>query len=114
MNGTQKALLSFLFLLAFPSISSAETRTVTIGLTMPDTSNIQGYKVYYAYNEAMTDKKWHENCATALETTPGNLSITCQDVSIERYPVYFSVAAITADGDELASPPEAVGMKIIK
>jgi len=93
-------LLSFFFLsimLLATVPASAATRTVTVNWTISDTTNVQGYKMYYYYNSDMTDE--HFACETDDASAT---SLTC-DINITSYPIYFSIAAITAD-EEVPSP----------
>jgi len=89
-----------LILILFPVIVFAAERTVTIEWAMSDTENIQGYKIYLAYDLTM------ENAEVVCDTPdPNSTNITCKNIDIEKYPVYFSVAAVTNDGGELLSSP---------
>ncbi len=84
-----------------PAISWGALKTVTVQWEMQDTTNVQGYKVYYAYSSDMADQKLA--CQTADPTVT---ELTCSGVDIERYPVYFTVAAIFLCGESVSVPKE--------
>ena len=72
---------------------------------MEDTTDVTGYKLYYGYDSTMTisDGMLHTNCSTPIsqpsESNPNQLdfSMTCTDILIQQYPVYFRIAAVTQD-----------------
>ncbi len=88
-----------------PSISFADTRTIVFNWTMEDTTGVTGYKLYYGYNDNMTinDGALHTNCTPPTSqpsaTNPDELdfSMTCNDIVIDQYPVYFRIAAVTEE-----------------
>lgn len=86
----------------FPAISSAGTRTIEVEWSMPDTTDVSGYKLYYSYSADMADQQ--VACST---NDPSATSLTCQDVTIDSYPVYFTVAAVKQE-EELVSMAEKV------
>ncbi len=97
-----------LFFFIFPPlISFGATKSVTLTWTISDPSGIQGYKLYYSYNENMVDKIWNQNCGPTTEQSPGTFSMTCNTVQIDNYPVYFTIAAITQN-EEIESTPQIV------
>jgi hypothetical protein len=75
---------------------------------MPNTTDIQGYKFYQSYNHDMSNKIWHQECDNPVELSPGNFSITCQNVNIEAYPIYFSIASLTTDQEYISMPTEVL------
>ena len=83
--------------ITFSTTAIAAEKTVTIDWTMADTTNIQGYKMYYSTNSDMSNKQFV--CETSDATTT---SLTCPNVSIVTYPVYFIIAATTST-EELES-----------
>lgn len=93
-----KKTLSFLFLLiaiiSIPAVSLAALKTVTIDWTIADTTGVLGYKLYHSYNSDMGDKMLA--CETNDTTAT---SLTCANVPIDNYPVYFTIAAVTADSE---------------
>ncbi|MCK9295282.1 MAG: hypothetical protein M0P70_09380 [Desulfobulbaceae bacterium] len=83
-----------------PTIASSATKSVTIDWAIADTTNVTGYKVYYSYWSDMSSKM------LACETNdPTVTSLTCANVSIASTPVYFIIAAVTAQR-ELTSASE--------
>ncbi|MDY7031536.1 MAG: hypothetical protein SVY10_06455 [Thermodesulfobacteriota bacterium] len=88
------------FILSFSGISMAQPETITIHWNIVDTSNIQGYKIYYAYDSGMTNQQ-----LIGQTNDPYATQLTCTDVDIVYYPVYFTVESIMANGDQLASSP---------
>lgn len=88
----------------FPSLTWATPRTVTITWTMPDTTDVQGYKVYYADNSSMTNKTWHNDCSTPVENPSNTFTITCNNVDlIDEQTYYFAIAAEMANNSEIIS-----------
>ena len=93
--------LGLLCIFCFPLNSPAATKNVTITWTMPDTSNVTGYRMYYAYDNMMSNK------TLACETSDKSVtSLTCPDVDLQSSPVYFEIAAITTEGEASSSPRE--------
>ena len=93
--------LGLLCILCFPLNSPAATKNVTISWTMSDTSNVTGYRMYYAYDSTMSNKTLA--CATSDETVT---SLTCPNVDLQSSPVYFEIAALTTEGELNSSPRE--------
>ena len=79
-------------------------RNVTIKWSMSDVTNVQNYKIYYSYYSDMANQKvaCQTNDRTANE-------LTCENVDIEKYPVYFTVAAIINGTESVSSPKEYLG-----
>lgn len=98
-----KNILYFLFFLVFLSIPSlAFSRTITVDWTMTDTTGVLGYKMYYSYNSDMINE------ILACETSSATArSLNCLNIPIDSYPVYFTIASVTADS-EMNSAPEVV------
>ena len=95
-------LISIIMIIAVPIVSSAASRTVTINWSVSNTADIQSYKMYYSYDSGMSNKQFL--CATS---NPNAISLTCENVDINTYPVYFTIAAVTPNG-EINSPPDSV------
>lgn len=93
------------FLALIPNASLGATKNVTIDWTMTDTTNVQSFKMYYSYNDDMANKIWHQDCNDPTEKPAGTFSMTCNNVNIEHYPIYFTIAAVIT-GDEINSPPK--------
>ncbi len=91
--------IGLLCIFCYPFNSLAATKNVTITWTMPDTTNVAGYRMYYAYDSMMSNKTLA--CETMDKTAT---SLTCPDVDLQSSPVYFVIAAVT-DGGELSSSP---------
>lgn len=91
--------LGLFCILCFPLNSLATPKNVTITWSMPDTSNVIGYRMYYAYDNMMSNKTIA--CETNDKTAT---SLTCSNVDLQKSPVYFEIAAITSNG-ERCSPP---------
>lgn len=90
----------------FPTLIWATPRTVTITWTMPYTTNVQGYKVYYADNNAMSNKIWHSDCSSPTENPTDTFSIACNNIDLaDEQTYYFSIAAVLNDGSESNSIP---------
>ncbi len=96
----KKIFSTVLILLALSSATAsvAATRPVTIEWSMSNTANVQSYQMYYSYSSDMADKLLVESCNPWVELSLNNFSMTCDNVNIETYPVYFTIAAITAEG----------------
>ncbi len=92
--------LCILLILLFPhsSLGAAATRTVTINWTQSGTAEILGYRMYYAYDNSMSNKMLA--CETSQTTIA---SLTCTDVNLEQSPVYFIIAAQTTTGETNSS-----------
>lgn len=91
--------LGLLCILCFPLNSLAATKNVTITWSMPDTSNVTGYRMYYSYDGSMTNKQF------ACGTDDGNATtLTCDNVELDHSPVYFEITAVTANGELTSSP----------
>lgn len=98
----KKTFLTSLFLMtiAAPTFTFGATKSVTIDWTMSDTTNVIGYKMYYSTNSDMSGK------IPACETNdPSALTLTCPNVIIDSYPMYFTISAVKSDG-EVESPTE--------
>ncbi len=75
------------------------TKNVTITWTMPDTSNVIGYRMYFSYSSTMVDKQ------LACETDDATAtSLTCPSVDLVQSPVYFVIAAVLTDGEANSTP----------
>ena len=99
----KKILSTTVIALTLFSSSVAAAKTVTIDWTMSDTSNVTGYKMYYSTNSDMSAK------AFACETTAAEVtSLTCEDIIIESYPLYFTITAITTEGEKVSSVKEYI------
>ena len=95
-------ILNLIFFL-IPTQLLAIERTVQISWSTTNTINIQGFKMYYDYQSDMNNKQLACSTTTAPQTTT---RMTCYSVSIDSFPVYFSIAAIMPAGyDEILSPP---------
>ena len=73
---------------------------------MPDTTNVQEYKLYYASNIVMTDMVLIDNHSTIEETSPGTFIVSGYNIEMEdntRY--YFTISALMTDGNEIFSTP---------
>jgi len=96
----------FLSILLPYSLSSASgmERNVTIKWSMSDVTGVQSYKIYYSYYSDMANQKvaCQTNDRTATE-------LTCENVDIEKYPVYFTVAAVINGTESVSSPKEYLG-----
>jgi len=91
----------FNLLILIPTLALADVRSVAIQWEMQDIADVQGYKIYYSYSNDMTDQEM------ACETDdPTVTELTCSNVNIERYPVYFTVAAVLTDGESVSTPRE--------
>ena len=89
-----------------PTLAISATKTITIDWGMSDTTNVTGYKMYYSNNSDMAGK------TLACETSdPSAVTLTCPNVNIESYPMYFTIAAIKTDG-EVESEVEPVTYNI--
>jgi hypothetical protein len=94
--------------LSLPVFSFAATKSITVDWSMSDTTNVQSYKMYYSYSSDMTGKVLITTCAPWTEPTPNNFTMTCDNVTISSYPIYFIVTALTTEGDEINSATESV------
>jgi hypothetical protein len=105
-----KLLLSALIFLVMspPVFSFAATKSITVDWSMSDTTNVQSYKMYYSYSSDMAGKVLITTCAPWTEPTPNNFTMTCDNVTISSYPIYFIVTALTTEGDEINSATESV------
>ena len=93
--------MTLLFLILSPVISQAQSHTVTIKWSMNDVTDVQNYKIYYSYYSDMANQK------VACQTNdPTATELTCENVDIEKYPVYFTVAAIINGSESVSSPRE--------
>lgn len=98
----------FLFTLIPLSIYAAE-KTVTINWTIADISDVQGYKMYYSYDSSMVDKM-----LACESSSPTISSLSCPNVNIDSYPVYFTIASVTPGGEFESSPDSYAGISIVK
>lgn len=98
-----------LILFACPAILSAASRTVTLTWTMSDTTNVSGYRVYYADNSAMNNKLLHSDCSSITENPSNTFTITCNNVNLtDNQAYYFAIAAIITNASESNSEPEQI------
>lgn len=100
----------FIFILLIitltPANLPATNRSVTIYWTMPSTTGIIGYKIYYSFENNMNTR------ILAGQTNETNsTSLTCDNVPIDTYPIYFTVSAITID-KEISSSIKTVDSPI--
>lgn len=102
------------FILLAPTIASSATKTVTIDWTIPDTQNVQSYRMYYSYSIDMSGKILADNCTVLQKTIPEDFSITCSNVNIDRYPVYFAIAAVTIENNEIYSDPVTAEITVVQ
>ncbi|BCO07683.1 hypothetical protein GF1_00590 [Desulfolithobacter dissulfuricans] len=91
--------------LLMPAISLASSQTLTISWNIADSSGISGYKMYYAYDDQMTNKtvacENYENPATTS-------SLTCS-FDVDQYPFFVQIAAVPSDGSpEILSAPQQI------
>ncbi|NOY53059.1 MAG: hypothetical protein GXP58_05485 [Deltaproteobacteria bacterium] len=101
-NQVVKSVLAcFVLLFLFPSVVWSASKTVTITWSMADTSNLQGYKMYYSYSADMSGKTLACETGDATATT-----LACTNVDITQYPVYFTISAVMSDGSERTSTAE--------
>lgn len=70
------------------------SKTITVDWSISDASNIEGYKIFFSYSSNMADK-----ILACESNTPTITSLTCNNINIDRYPVYFTVVALTPDGE---------------
>jgi hypothetical protein len=95
-----------LMTIAAPTLALSATKTVTIDWNMSDPTNITRYEMYYSNNSDMADK------ILACETNdPSALTLTCSNVNIESYPIYFTILAVKTDG-EVASATKSVDLTV--
>ena len=102
---TKVILWGFVSILLMPAILLASTQTLTIGWTINNSSGIIGYKMYYAYDEQMTNKtiacESNENPATTS-------SLTCT-FDVTKYPFFAQIAAVPSNGSsEILSTPQQI------
>jgi len=92
--------LNFLvFFLLLPTIAWSDINAITIHWKSHNLSGIKGYKMYYSFKSDMTDNK------LACETKDSRATeLTCSNITIEKYPIYFSIAAIFKDHEILSNP----------
>ena len=91
----KSSILCLGFLAALPCIAQGATKNVTIDWAQSGEGDIQGYRMYYSYNSGMSNK------TLACETSNTNsTSLTCNDVNLEQSPVYFTIAAVTPEGEK--------------
>lgn len=76
-----------------PTIACGATKSVTIDWTIPDTTNVTGYKMYYSYNSDMSSR-----VLACTSNDPAATSLTCDNVSLSS-PIYFVIAAVTGEGE---------------
>ena len=92
--------------ITFSSTALAAEKTVIIDWTMADTTNIEGYKMFYSTNSDMSGKQFACETSDPTETT-----LSCPNVSIVTYPVYFTIAGTSASG-ELESSVQSFTQRI--
>ena len=91
-------MLCLCLLAGFPCLSQGATKNVTIEWTQSGAAEIQGYRMYYAYNSGMTNKM----LACETSSTSAN-SLTCSNINLEQSPVYFTIAAVTSEGEKYSA-----------
>jgi len=92
-------ILLFLFFFCQTAIALAVEKEVTVTWSMADTTNVSGYRLYYAYDSSMSNK------TLACETTdPAATSLTCTNVDLQQSPVYFVLAAVKNNTEEASTP----------
>jgi len=80
----------WLLFLIFPGIVGAVQKTVTINWAIDNVTDVVGYKVYYSTSNNMDGK------ILACETGDVNVTtLTCDNVVIVSYPLYFTIASVT-------------------
>lgn len=89
-----------LFAMLIPSILKAATVSVTLTWSISDTTNIKGYKIYYAYDTQMSNKLLA--CET-YDSPATTTSLTCSNFTINSFPYYIAVAAVQTDNTEIIS-----------
>ncbi|RJQ23917.1 hypothetical protein C4565_10575 [Candidatus Parcubacteria bacterium] len=104
----KKIFLSFLLtiFIATPVASLAATKSVTIEWSMPSTfeANVTGYNMYYSYDTTPPNADSPiPNCNNWEEISTDNFRMTCPTVTIEQYPVYFFIGAVTSSGEIILS-----------
>lgn len=99
MTGLIKIKLFLILTVTIPLPVSAIEKQITIQWTIVDSLGISGYRLYYAYNKNMTDKKFA--CGT---NQPHTTSLTCTNVNLSKSPVYFTIAAVTSTGEIPSAP----------
>lgn len=102
------------FLALIPNSSLGATKKVTIDWTMTDTTNVQSYKMYYSYNDDMANKIWHQDCNDPIEEPAGTFSMTCNNVNIDHYPIYFTIAAVMTEGEIESEEKRVAIISIVK
>jgi len=76
---------------------------------MADTTDVSGYKVYYADNSAMANKILHSDCSDPIENPTNTFTITCNNIILtEGTTYYFTVVAQMNNASESASNPKDV------
>ncbi|MEN8140620.1 MAG: PKD domain-containing protein [Thermodesulfobacteriota bacterium] len=75
---------------------------------MTDTTNVTGFRMYYAQSRDMTDKQIACSTENPLAT-----ALSCPNVEITSYPTYFSIAAIIHDGEQSAESESGTAEKTI-
>jgi len=95
-----KNVLIGIFIFNLLNISTAFSSTnVTLYWSVTNTNNIKGYKIYYYYKNQSKAK-------VACQTSNSFITkLTCSNVQIEKYPVYFFVAAELGN-EEVRSKPK--------
>jgi hypothetical protein len=99
-----------LIMAIFSSVVFAEEKSVDFNWTMNDTTGVTSYKLYYSYTQNMTidDATWHSDCQTPSSSPSGenssdlDFAMTCNNIPITQYPVYFQIAAVTAEKETLS------------
>ena len=103
----QLLVTQILLAMVVPTIASGATKSVSIDWTMADPTNTTGYKMYYSYSSDMSSKVLACSTNDAAAT-----SLTCADISIASTPIYFVVAAVTADGELTSNSKSYVASSI--
>jgi hypothetical protein len=89
--------LYFLFISLVAGNSFAATKNITINWAESGTIDCLGYKMYYAYSSDMSDK------LVACQSDNASInSLTCNDIELLQSPVYFTIAALTAEGEKIS------------
>lgn len=104
-------LLSLACILPTPAL--AVTKNVTINFTLNNLTlaEVDQFNTYISYNETMTPQTLLSGCTAPPADSPSPYAITCANVNIEQFPVYFKVAPV-ASGVEITSDQHLVPVPI--